>query len=140
MTDRYHVSRKIAAPPQAVWDLLSDTSTYADWNPAVVSISGTIAEGNTVSLISIVNPKRTFKLNVTAVEPPRRMVWSDGMPFGLFKGERTYVVEPDGAGSVFSMTEVYTGLLAGLITKTIPDMTESFDKFADGLKAAAEGA
>ncbi|MDH3194154.1 MAG: SRPBCC domain-containing protein [Acidimicrobiia bacterium] len=140
MTDRYHVSRKIAAPPQAVWDLLSDTSTYADWNPAVVSISGTIAEGNTVSIVSIVNPKRTFKLNVTAVEPPRRMVWSDGMPFGLFKGERTYLVEPDGAGSVFSMTELYTGPLAGLITKTIPDMTDSFDKFADGLKAAAEGA
>ena len=140
MTDRYHVSRSIAAPPQAVWDLLSDTSTYADWNPAVVRISGTIAEGNTVSLVSIVNPKRTFKLNVTAVEPPHRMVWSDGMPFGLFKGERTYLVEPDGAGSVFSMTEVYTGPLAGLITKTIPDMTDSFDKFADGLKATAEGA
>ena len=37
------------------------------------------------------------------------------------------------------MTEVYTGPLAGLITKTIPDMTDSFDKFADGLKSAAEG-
>jgi hypothetical protein len=60
-------------------------------------------------------------------------------PFGLFKGERTYLVEADGAGSVFSMTEVYTGPLAGLITKTIPDMTDSFDKFADGLKTAAEG-
>ena len=90
MTDRYHVSRNISATPQAVWDLLSNTSTYADWNPAVVSISGTIAEGNTVSLVSIVNPKRTFKLNVTAVEPPHRMVWSDGMPFGLFKG-RTHL-------------------------------------------------
>ena len=139
MTDRYHVSRKIAASPQAVWDLLSDTSTYADWNPAVVSISGTIEEGNTVSLVSIVNPKRTFNLKVTAVEAPHRMVWSDGMPLGLFKGERTYLVESDGAGSVFSMTEVYTGPLAGLITKTIPDMTDSFNKFADGLKTAAEG-
>jgi hypothetical protein len=28
--------------------------------------------------------------------------------------------------------------LSGLITKTIPDMTDSFNQFADGLKAAAE--
>jgi len=28
--------------------------------------------------------------------------------------------------------------LAGLITKAIPDLTPSFDTFADGLKTAAE--
>ena len=38
----------------------------------------------------------------------------------------------------FSMTEEYTGLLAGLITKSIPDMSDSFVQFAAGLKAAAE--
>jgi hypothetical protein len=38
------------------------------------------------------------------------------------------------------MTEAFRGPLAGLITKAIPDMTDSFRQFADGLKAAAEGA
>ena len=38
----------------------------------------------------------------------------------------------------FSMTEEFTGPLAGLITTAIPDMTESFNQFADGLKTAAE--
>ena len=28
--------------------------------------------------------------------------------------------------------------LSGLITRTIPDMTDSFNQFADGLKTAAE--
>jgi hypothetical protein len=37
------------------------------------------------------------------------------------------------------MTEVYSGPLAGLITRAIPDQTESFHQFGDGLKAAAEG-
>lgn len=36
------------------------------------------------------------------------------------------------------MTEEFTGPFTGLITKAIPDMTESFNQFADGLKAAAE--
>jgi len=37
------------------------------------------------------------------------------------------------------MAEVFSGPLAPLITKAIPDMTESFEIFADGLKSAAEG-
>ena len=36
------------------------------------------------------------------------------------------------------MSEVYTGLLSGLIFKSIPDLTDSFKDFADALKTAAE--
>lgn len=38
----------------------------------------------------------------------------------------------------FSMEEVFSGLLEPLISKSIPDMTDSFEQFADGLKRAAE--
>lgn len=138
MTRSYTVSRSINAPAEAVWALLSDSSTYAAWNRAVVSIEGSIAAGNTVNLVSVVSPKRTFKLKVAAMEPPRRMVWADGMPLGLFKGVRTYLIEERGAGTNFSMTEEYTGPLSALIFRSIPDLTESFNQFADGLKAAAE--
>jgi hypothetical protein len=137
---RYHVSRTIQAPAETVWGLLTDLSTYRDWNPAVVSIEGQVAVGNTIKLVSIVNPKRTFTLTVTALDPPHEMVWSDGMPFGLFKGARTYRLQSKGTSTEFSMTEEFTGLLAGLITKSIPDMTDSFNQFADGLTSAAEQA
>jgi len=36
------------------------------------------------------------------------------------------------------MREVYTGPLAGLITKSIPDLAPSFTRFADGLKRRVE--
>jgi hypothetical protein len=36
------------------------------------------------------------------------------------------------------MTELLSGPLSGLITRMIPDMTDSFNQFADGLKTAAE--
>jgi hypothetical protein len=104
----------------------------------VVSIEGTIATGNTISLVSTANPKRTFKLRITEKAAPNRMVWSDGMPLGLFKGERTYLLEPREGVTHFEMAEEYTGLLAGLFTKAIPDLTESFNLFADSLKRAAE--
>jgi hypothetical protein len=68
------------------------------------------------------------------------MVWSDGMPLGLFRGVRTYLLEERDGATEFSMTEVFSGPLSGLITKAIPDMTESFSLFTDGLEAAAESA
>lgn len=135
----YRVSRAINASPETIWGLLTDAASYPEWNPAVLGIEGRIAEDKTIRLTSIVNPDRQFKLKVSDVRPPHHMVWWDGMPLGLFKGVRTFDVTPEGEGvSRFDMEEVYSGLMAPLITKSIPDMTDSFEQFADGLKAAAE--
>ena len=114
---RYRVSREINAPIDVVWALLTDATTYGEWNPAVISIEGVIEAGRTVSLVSVVNPKRSFNLKVTEMDAPNRMVWSDGMPLGLFRGVRTYELVPTGVSTTFSMTERYTGLLAPLITR-----------------------
>lgn len=135
----YAVKREIHAEPQTIWDLLTDASTYPSWNPAVLGIEGSIAPGEQIKLTSVVNPNRSFKLTVTEFSPPHTMVWADGMPLGLFKGERTFQITPKGDGVVgFAMEEVYSGVLAPMITKSIPDMTDSFEMFADGLKQAAE--
>lgn len=135
----YSVTRRISADEDTVWGLLSDADSYPKWNPAVLEIRGRIAEGETITLTSIVNPKRAFKLKVSDVRAPTSMTWSDGMPLGLFKGVRTFSVTPEEGGvSEFEMKEVYSGLLAPLITKSIPDMSDSFEQFADGLKEAAE--
>jgi len=109
-------------------------------NDAVISIQGPIREGDTIKLVSTVSPKRTFNLRVTQMQAPSRMAWSDGMPLGLFRGERTFSITGNGDGrSEFTMAEDFTGPLAGLVTKAIFDLTDSFDTFADSLKNAAEG-
>jgi uncharacterized protein YndB with AHSA1/START domain len=136
---RYAVTREIHAKPQVIWDLLTDAPAYPNWNPAVLAIAGRIAPGERIELTSVVNPKRPFKLEVTEFNPPHIMVWADGMPLGLFKGVRTYRLTPQLNGpTAFSMEEVLSGLLEPMISKSIPDMTESFELFADGLKQAAE--
>jgi hypothetical protein len=139
-TKTYSVSRAIDAPAQVVWDLLTDSSSYQDWNPAVLSIEGSISPGSTIKLVSVASPNRTFSLKVVAMQAPSSMVWSDGMPLGLFRGVRTYRLDPAGAGTTFLMREEFTGPLSGLIARSIPDLTESFNQFADGLKAGAERA
>jgi hypothetical protein len=52
---------------------------------------------------------------------------------------RTYTLTPREGGTDFAMEEVFSGPLAPLITRVIPDMSESFELFADGVKAASEG-
>jgi hypothetical protein len=67
------------------------------------------------------------------------MVWRGGMPLGLFTGTRTYVLTqlPDGKLK-FEMTEIFKGLMAPLIMRSIPDLQPAFDEFAQCLKTAAE--
>jgi hypothetical protein len=129
----------IHATPDAIWRLLADAPGYPDWNTTVSHVEGRIALGEKVTVHVKVAPGRAFPVRVVAFESPDRMVWSGGMPLGLFKGERTYQLRPFGSGGVeFAMQEVYTGLLAPLITRSIPDLQPAFDEFAACLKARAE--
>ena len=138
MPTSYAVHRRIDAGPQRVWGLLTDGPAYPAWNPAVVSLKGEMAEGRRIEVVSAVSPKRTSTPTVTRFDAPRTMVWADGMPLGLFREIRIYTLTPRDDGTEFSMVEVFSGPLAGLMSKVVPDMTESFAQFADGLKEAAE--
>jgi hypothetical protein len=77
-------------------------------------------------------------VTVTQFEPGRSMVWSGGMPLGLFKGVRTFTLAPEGSGTRFTVREDYTGPLLPMIWRSMPDLGPSFEQFARGLKARAE--
>lgn len=138
MTTAYEVRRHIRARPERIWALLTDAADYPRWNPSVVSLSGEMTDGATITLVSTVDPKRRFTLTVGEVEPARHMVWSQRMPLGLFAGRRTFTLVPVAEGTDVTVTETFAGPLAGVITRVMPDLTESFTQFADGLQAAAE--
>lgn len=129
----------IRAEPEAAWQVLVDAAAYPQWNTTVTRIDGTIALGQKVTVHAKLAPGRAFPVRVVALEAPRRMVWSGGMPLGLFKGERVFELHPRQGGVEFSMHEDYSGLLAPLITKSIPDLQPAFDEFAACLKARVEG-
>ena len=124
-------STTIQAAPEAIWRILTDASGYASWNTTVSRIDGLIALGERITVHAKAAPGRTFPVKVMALEAPKRMVWSGGMPLGLFKGERTFELRATtGVGVEFTMREAYTGWLAPLITRSIPDLQPAFDEFA----------
>lgn len=134
----YEAGADIDASPDAVWAVLTDGASYADWDNGVIRLEGRVEPGARITVVSEANPKRAFPVKVTTFDPPRRMVWSGGMPLGLFKGVRTFtLVERDG-GTHFTMREEYTGPLLSMIWRSMPDLGPSFEQFASGLKARAE--
>ena len=132
-------SASIEAAPGAIWRILTDARGFADWDSGVVSVEGEIAPGEKLKIVSEANPGRAFPAKVTEFEPAERMVWSGGMPLGLFKGVRTFTLTPGAGGSTeFKMREEYTGPLLPMIWRSMPDLGPSFEQFARGLKARAE--
>ena len=129
----------IQASPETIWAILTDGPNYPQWDPTVDRIEGRIAAGEKISAYSKLSPGRAFPVTVSEFVPGQKMVWSSGMPLGLFKGERTFTLTTNGRGQVdFRMREVFSGPLLPLIGRTIPDMTEPFAQFAAGLKKQAE--
>jgi hypothetical protein len=138
MTTSYAAGCRIQASAERVWAILTDPTRYPEWNPTVVSIEGRIAAGEKIRLVSTLDPNRTFKLHIAELEAPRHMIWSGGMPLGLFTGERVFTLTEVAGATDFHMEETYSGPMAPMITKAIPDMSESFAQFADALKRTAE--
>ena len=136
----YDASATIEASPDAIWAILTDADGYPRWDSGVERVRGRIAAGETITVVSSANPGRTFPVRVTEFAPERRMVWSGGMPLGLFRGVRTFSLTPatDGASTRFTMREEYSGPLQSLIWRSIPDLGPSFRQFAAGLKRRAE--
>lgn len=137
---RFATRTTIQASPEAIWAILTDASAYPSWNTTVTKVEGTIAVGQKVTVHAVISPDRSFPVKVSTLDAPRKMVWTGGMPIGfLFKGERTFLLIPQGDGRVeFSMEEIFDGLFSGMITKSIPDLQPAFEEFAACLKARAE--
>lgn len=135
----FATSTAIRATPERIWTLLTDANGYPAWNSTVERVEGSIAPGETIKVHAKIAPGRAFPVRVSTFEPGRRMTWTGGMPLGLFTGEREFTLTPTGDGSVtFAMREAFTGLLAPLIGRSIPDLQPAFDAFAADLKRRAE--
>ena len=134
----FEASTSINANPETIWNVLADPSGYPDWDPAMDHIEGKLALGETVKFFTKLSAQ-AFPVKVTAFEPGVKMVLTGGMPFGLFKSERTHTLTSGNDGqTIFHTQEIFSGLLLPVFGKNLPDLTENFKGFAAALKKQAE--
>ena len=133
----YSAGINIKAKPDRVWALMTNAADFPRWNSTIKSIEGKIALGQTIKLVAVISPTRTFNLKVIEFVPEKKMVWSDGN--AMFKGVRTYTTTPKADGSTdFTMSEEYTGLMLPMIAGSLPDFGPIFEQYAADLKKELE--
>lgn len=132
---------RINAAPEAIWKILTDASSYPNWNPEIIRVDGTIALGQKLKAhVNLGKGKiQPVSVRVTEFDAPRRMVWTGGLPLGLFVGRRSWIVMPRGSGTTdFTMNVNFSGPLSGPIAGSLGDRQPDIDALAAGLKKFAE--
>lgn len=135
----YQASTTIDAAPETVWGILIDGDDYPNWDPGMVRVEGNLALGEKVKFFTKFSPEQAFAVKITTFEPGSRLVFTGGMPFGLFKSERTHTLTATEDGKTsFATKEVFSGPLLPIFGRSIPDLTDNFNAFAQGLKQKSE--
>ncbi len=142
MRHQLHTDIGIDAPPEAVWAVLTDLESYADWNPFVVSSQGTVAVGERLvnRLQQPGGKAMTFRPRVTVVEQHRVFEWLGrlGLP-GVFDGRHRFELESTTTGTRFTHTEAFNGVLVRFMRRSLDTQTvQGFEAMNQALKARVE--
>jgi hypothetical protein len=138
---------EIQAPPETVWQILTDLAKYPEWNPFIHVAIGKAIVGDTVDIdvASGTADAKDMTLHCTVVkaEPNHDLCWKYHvyMP-GLFRGEHSFTIEPLGPDRVrFIDREVFDGVLLPLQANAIDTQSRrGFEDMDKALKARAEAA
>lgn len=131
----------IARPPADVWRVLTSTADFPTWNPFIHGLEGNLAVGEWLTA-EIGEPGNTFTFRpiVLAFVPERQLIWrGSALRPGIFDGEHSFILSPQGNGTRFTQTETFTGLLVGPLTHAfIEDTKAGFNAMNLALKARTE--
>ncbi|MFK4089682.1 SRPBCC family protein [Kribbella sp. NPDC020789] len=122
-----HTELEIDASPDRVWQVLTDREHYPAWNPFIVSSTGELVVGATITnvLRDTKGSETTFTPELLAVEPGRELRWIGRIGFGgVFDGEHAFRIEalPGGRAKLIQ-EEIFRGaavpFTAGMLHDTI---------------------
>ncbi|GAB2968415.1 SRPBCC family protein [Saccharothrix stipae] len=119
-------SIEIDATPDEVWSVLTDLDAYDEWNPFIVSSSGTVEVGATLTnTMRDATGETTFTPTVLTVTPGRELRWQGKVGLGaVFDGEHSFLIEPVRPGRVrLTQTEHFSGVLVPFFRGQLHDNT-----------------
>lgn len=107
----------VPAPPERVWEVLTDFESFPEWNPLVPEAHGVVEPGARVHLLvpNLARPGRMVRIpaRIIRFEPARELAWVGGVP-GIFRGEHYWSLSPVKDGTRLQHGERLSGLLPRL--------------------------
>ena len=141
-TDEVAADIWVSAAPPEVWRVLTDTAAFPAWNPFIRRLQGDLVIGGRITIqLGDGDDATSFHPRLLAVTPERELRWRGGFWLhGIFDGEHSFTMAPDGSGTRFVQSERFSGLLAGPLTRDIiAETRQGFDAMNQALKARVEG-
>lgn len=126
MNHVFRTTRHIDAPPEPVWEVLSDVGRWSEWTPTIDSVArlddGPLQLGSRAVVRQPRLPKATWE--VTDLVPGRSFTWEATGP-GLRTVGR-HEVAPDAGGSTVTLSIEQTGPLGGLAALVWRRLTQRY--------------
>ncbi|HEY0948610.1 SRPBCC family protein [Nocardioides sp.] len=126
MSHRFETTHHIDAPPERVWEVLSDIARWPEWTPTIDTVErlddGPLAVGSRAVVRQPRLPKATWV--VTALVPGRSFTWESTGP-GLRTIGRHEIV-PDGTGSSVTLGIEQTGPMGAVAALVWRRLTQRY--------------
>lgn len=132
----------IDAPPETVWQVISNLAAYGEWNPFVRQASSSLQPGDEISMqVKLVGPPQKQIEVVTGYQEGKGFSYRmKPFPLGALASARDHLIEPaaDGKTRYCSHFEL-RGWLAPVVKAMLSGpLQKGFDGMAKGIKARAE--
>lgn len=129
----------IEASKSDVWDQLTQTENYPEWNPFILKVKGNLKTGEQIKVtVKPVGGKPTnFTPKVVSVLPQKKLGWQGRvlMP-GIFTGHHEFILEEKDGVTEFVQKENFSGILVPFIN--LSGTKEGFKLMNQALKKRLE--
>lgn len=133
------VTVDIDAPPDHVWEVMTDIERWPEWTPSVTRAEmlteGPLVQGARARLLQPKAPSAVW--TVTSVEPGAAFTWETSSP--ALTSIASHRIERTGDGSRVTLSVTHSGLFAVLLGWWLGPLTRRYIAMeAQGLKARSE--
>ena len=128
-------SIQLPAPPDQVWEVLTDFAAYPEWNPFITKAAGNWAIGKKVTITA---GGMGFEPTVLQFSENRELRWLGSLLFkGLFDGEHYFRLVDNGDGTTaLEHGEHFKGLLTPIFKSMLLEKTKAgFEAMNEALAA-----
>ena len=139
----------IKAPPEVVWEVLTDFPKYGEWNPFVVQASSSLKPGEAMDMkVKLLGPaQRQVEWMIETVSGKRFEYQMKPFPLGGLRSRRSHDLEATATGTRYKsyfrlegwMMPLVRALFGSSIEAGMRGMWEGLQRRAEALAAQRQG-